>query len=560
MYSSNVLKWKSFPGLLKELKDELNSMNEKELEDAFYTNLSFGTGGMRGIIGAGTNRMNIYTLRRANYGYAKYILSLNVKKPSVVIAYDPRHKSKEFALESAKVMGTLGIKAYLFDKITPTPELSFAVRYLKTTGGIVVTASHNPPIYNGYKIYDSDGCQLIPELADQVIDEISKAPDAFEIVVEAEDELIKKGMIEYLDDKVDLAYLEAVKSISVYPDLNKDDFKVVFTPLHGTAAYLGKRLMEETGYNIFCVEEQMIPDPNFTTVKAPNPEVISAFDYGIKLAEKEGADLVIATDPDADRLGLAVLHEGKYQLLTGNQTGALMIYYLVNNKELPKKGVVFNTIVTSLLGEDIAKSKGLEVISTLTGFKFIGEQAKLLEGTDKEFFFGYEESFGYVVKDFVRDKDSLQALLLCSEMACFYKNNGQNLIEVLEEVFSKYGYYVEDLVNLTLEGKDGALKIDAILNHFRKIELKYIQGLAVLAKEDYMDQKRYEKNKVLPISLPKSKVLKYFLEDGSWFVLRPSGTEPKMKVYIGTKGTSKEEATKKTAKIKEAVLAIVESV
>ncbi|MDD3382066.1 MAG: phospho-sugar mutase [Bacilli bacterium] len=560
MYISNVEKWKNFSGLLEELREELSNMNEKELEDAFYTDLGFGTGGMRGIIGAGTNRMNIYTLRKANYGYAKFILSLKVKNPSVVIAYDSRHKSKEFALESAKVMGTLGIKAYLFNKITPTPELSFAVRYLKATGGIVVTASHNPANYNGYKIYDSDGCQLVPDLADQVIEEISNAPDAFEIFVENENELVSQNMVEYLDDLIDKKYLEAVKSIAVYPKQNKEDFKVVFTPLHGTAAYLGKKLLNETGYNVFCVEEQMVPDPNFTTVKSPNPEVMSAFDYGIKLAEKENADLVIATDPDADRVGLAVNNEGKYQLLTGNQTGALLLYYLTNNKPLPKQGVVFNTIVTSSLGADIAKSKGLEVISTLTGFKFIGEQAKLLENSSKEFFFGYEESYGYVVKDFVRDKDSLQALLLCSEMACFYKNSGKNLIQVLEEIFNKFGYYVEDLVNIALEGKEGADKIDEILNHFRKMELKHIQGLAVLAKEDYLEQKRFKNGEVTNISLPKSNVLKYLLNDGSWFVLRPSGTEPKMKIYVGTKDSSKEEAIKKIAKIKEAVLAIVKSV
>lgn len=560
---NNVNKWKNFTGLEQELKDELFSMNDNQLFDAFYTDLEFGTGGMRGVIGVGTNRMNIYTLRMANYGYAKFILKRQKDNPSVVIAYDSRHKSLEFARESAKVLCSYGIKVYLFDKITPTPELSFAVRYLKATGGIVVTASHNPPQYNGYKIYDETGCQLVPELATEVITEIANSPDPFSFELKSYEELLAEGMIEIVSKNIDCPYLEAVKGVSVVNNFRKDDFKIVFTPLHGTSAYLGERLLREMGYNCIPVKEQMVADSNFSTVVLPNPEDKRAFELSIKYAKENDADICIATDPDADRVGLAVKDNNEYILLNGNQTGALLIYYLCNNKKINKKGVVFNTIVTSSLGVEIAKSFGMEHYSTLTGFKFIGEQARLLEGSDdKEFFFGYEESYGYVIKDFVRDKDSLQALLLCSEMACFYKNQGKSLLDVLEEIYQKYGYYQEDLVNISLTGAEGAAKINRILDYFRNVNDLGNKALKVVAKEDYKLRVRYDfvSKKTTDLVLPVSNVIKYYLDDNSWFVLRPSGTEPKMKVYISSCAKTKNDVLKRVEEIKISVLEIVNKV
>ena len=554
-------KWKNYKGLDQELKEELSKYNDEELFDAFYCDLEFGTGGMRGVIGAGTNRMNIYTLRSANYGFGKYLLE-NSKHPSCVIAYDSRRKSTDFAKESAIVLGTLGVKVYLFDKITPTPELSFAVRYLKATGGIVVTASHNPAKYNGYKIYDETGCQLVPDKAEIVINNIKDAPDALRMTLASFEDLKKNGMIEIVGKKIDDEYLKCVKSVALHLDQKKDNFKVVFTSLHGTSAYLGQKLLKEVGYDFVPVKEQMVPDSEFRTVPLPNPEDKNAFTLAIKYAKKNNADICIATDPDADRVGLAVKDKDDYVLLNGNQTGALLINYLCQEKKIKKTGVVFNTIVTSPLGAVIAKSHGMETFSTLTGFKYIGEQATLLENNkEKEFFFGYEESYGYVIKDFVRDKDSLQALLLCSEMACFYKNRGKNLLEVLDDIYKQYDYYVEDLVNIALTGKEGAEKIKRILDFFRYQELNNPK-LQAVSKEDYdlrikVDYKNGEKT---PLTLPKSNVVKYFLDDDSFFVLRPSGTEPKMKVYISSHKKLESDAIKRTNEIKEEVLKIVDSI
>jgi len=430
---------------------------------------------------------------------------------------------------------------------------------MKASGGIVVTASHNPPKYNGYKIYDADGCQLVPDLAQKVIDYIKEAPDPLTMKLDSYEDLVAKKMIIELDETVDRAYLDAVKSISVNPNIDKSNFKVVFTPLHGTSQFLGPKLLEEMGYKYVCVKEQMIADPNFSSVELPNPEDKKAFNLSIKYAKENDADICIATDPDADRVGLAVKENGDYTLLNGNQTGALLIYYLVNNRKLEKKGVIFNTIVTSPLGVKIGESYGLDHYSTLTGFKFIGEQAKLLEGTDKEFFFGYEESYGYVIKDFVRDKDSLQALLLCSEMACFYKNQDKTLIDVLNEIYEKYGYYLEDLVNINLEGEEGAKKIGRILDTFRNIDKFDAPELEVVMKEDYLLKIRKDivKGTVSKLTLPESNVIKYFLSDGGFFVLRPSGTEPKMKLYISCCSSSLEETKKRNAEVKDSVLKII---
>lgn len=554
-------KWQGYENLESDLKEELNRLNDDELFDAFYCDLEFGTGGMRGVIGAGTNRMNIYTLRSANFGFGKFLLN-RAKHPTCVIAYDSRRKSLDFARESARVLASMGVKVYLFDKITPTPELSFAVRCLKATGGIVVTASHNPAKYNGYKIYDETGCQLVPDLAEIVINNIKEAPDPFKMTLLSYEELIKNKMVVLVGKKIDDKYLKCVKSVALHLDQNKDNFKVVFTSLHGTSAYLGQKLLTEVGFNFVPVKEQMVPDSEFSTVTLPNPEDKNAFTLAIKYAKESDADICIATDPDADRVGLAVKYEGDYTLLTGNQTGALLINYLCNEKKIKKTGVVFNTIVTSPLGARIAESHGMETFSTLTGFKYIGEQATLLEHDKKrEFFFGYEESYGYVVKDFVRDKDSLQALLLCSDMACFYKNQGKNLIEVLNDIYDKYNYYGEDLVNIALTGASGSEKIKRILNYFRYQEISS-DKLKPVRKEDYELRKAidYPSLKESALTLPKSNVIKYILDDDSFVVLRPSGTEPKMKVYVSVNKKTKLDADARVKEIKNTILGIVNSI
>ena len=545
--------WFDAKCLEADLREQLNSYSEEELNDAFYTDITFGTGGMRGVIGAGTNRMNIYTLRRANYGYGKVLLA-HYDKPSVAIAYDPRHKSLDFAKDSARVLASLGVKVFLFDKITPTPELSFAVRFLHATGGIVVTASHNPPEYNGYKIYDHTGCQYVPDLVEEVIREIDKAPGYFDIQPREYDELVKEGLIEIVGPVIDEAFLNAVKGIQVKVGAKKE-IKIVFTPLHGTSGYLGSKLLTDLGYDFVAVKEQMVPDGDFSTVKSPNPENASAFELAIKYAKEAKADLVIATDPDADRLGIAVLHNGEYKYLTGNQTGAILINYLCKFRPFPK-AKLFNTIVTGSLGAEIAQKHGIETFSTLTGFKYIGEQATLLEGTDTKFFFGYEESYGYVIGDFVRDKDSLQAITMISEAANYYHSIGKTLVDVLEDLYKEYGYHQEGLVNIGLAGEEGAKKIGRILNHFR---VNNPAGFDIVAKEDYELRKRYDylEGKESDLTLPVSNVIKFFLRDGSWFVLRPSGTEPKMKVYIACVAPSMEDAKAKVKEIEDKVMKIV---
>lgn len=465
-FETKYQQWLEQEGLESYLKEQLENMNETEKEDAFYRNLEFGTGGMRGVVGPGTNRMNVYTIRKANEGFAQYLLKNveNAKERGIVIAYDCRHFSPEFAMESAKVMATHGIKAYVFESLRPTPELSFAVRYLNAAGGIVVTASHNPPEYNGYKIYDETGCQLVPAEADQVIELVDSIEDVFKISVKSEEELKEAGLIQIIGSEIDDVYTERVKALEINPDCNKKDLKIVFSPLHGTANIPVRRVLTECGYEqLHVVEEQCVADPNFTTVKSPNPEEASAFEMSIALGKEIDADILIATDPDADRVGLAVKNpEGEYVLLTGNQTGAILIHYILSQKKahgtLPTKGKVFNTIVTSDMGATIARSYGFDVVSTLTGFKFIGEQARLIENTDYEYVFGYEESYGYLIGDFVRDKDSVQSVLMCAEAAAYYKEHGKTLYDVLMELYETYGFYREALVNITLKGKKGQIK------------------------------------------------------------------------------------------------------
>ena len=565
MYLEEFKKWESYENLDSELKNELSKMDDVAKKDAFYKSLEFGTGGMRGVIGAGINRMNKYTIHKANYGFGHYLANNypGELERGVVIAHDNRHKSVEFAKESASVLVALGIKVYLFESLRPTPELSYAVRELHAIGGIVVTASHNPPKYNGYKIYDEDGCQLVPRYADQVIELVNSVEDLFSVDKVPFEDALKNGDVVIIGEEMDKKYLETVDTIQLQPELSKD-IKVVFTPLHGTSAMIGYESLKRNGFNVIPVEEQMVADPNFSTVKSPNPENKEAFELAIEYGKKHNADILIATDPDADRLGVAVLHNGEYILLTGNQTGAILVDYILKTRKelgtLPKKGMVYNTIVTSDFGAAIARSYGMQVESTLTGFKFIGEKAKEIEGTDYEFMFGYEESYGYVVKDFVRDKDSIQALLLASEVANYAKANNQTLYDYLMALYETHGFYKEDLVNIVLEGAAGEARIKEIIEYFRNNKPSTICGQGMAKVEDYLTHERFIGGNTETIDLPKSNVLKFVLEDGSWFVLRPSGTEPKLKIYIGVLGDALDSSISKNKEIKEAVLDIIEHI
>ncbi len=557
-----IKKWQEYPALDKKLKEELETLDEEKLNDAFYTDLEFGTGGLRGVLGVGTNRMNIYTIQKATYGFYQYLVEKynDLTERGMVISYDCRNYSYEFACAAASVLASNGVKVYLFSSLRPTPELSFAVRELKCVGGIMITASHNPPEYNGYKVYDEDGCQLIPSLADIVINKIENIQDIFSIQVKDFTELKKAGKIVFIDKEVDEKYLEMVKTVPVQ-QVKKDNIKIVFTPLHGTASVHLAALLKGEGYHVVEVKEQMIPDPYFSTLKSPNPEEASAFEYAIRLGKAENADILIATDPDADRMGIAALDEnGEYVLLTGNQTGAILLNYLAKYKTHGPKVNVYNTIVTSNIAKAICEKFGLKLVQTLTGFKFIGEQAKLIENTDEEFFFGYEESYGYVIKDFVRDKDSLQATLLLAEVASFYKEQNKTLVQVLDDIYKEFGYYQEGVLNIYLRGQEGSARIKKIMNYFQKLEIDEIAGKKIVRIEDYDLGIAKTRGNIEKLTLPKSLVVKYIFDDGGWFVLRPSGTEPKLKVYISIVCKTKEESTALVTALKTAVSKIIDEV
>ncbi|MBT2691906.1 phospho-sugar mutase [Bacillus sp. ISL-55] len=564
-------KWLEFAGLDPELKTELDSFkeNDKHLEEVFYKNLEFGTGGMRGEIGAGTNRMNLYTVRKASAGLAAYIEEQGneAKQRGVAIAYDSRHKSPEFAMESAKTLATRGIQTYVFEELRPTPELSFAVRHLHAYAGIVITASHNPPEYNGYKVYGPDGGQLPPASADEVIAKVNEIENELSIEVMDEQELKDKGLIKMIGSEVDRAYLEKLMTISENPTLSDEtDVKVVFTPLHGTANKPVRDILTNLKYqNVTVVKEQELPDPEFSTVKSPNPEENAAFELAIREGKKIDADVLIATDPDADRLGIAVKDpDGEYVVLTGNQTGALLLHYILTQKKqketLPANGAVFKTIVTSELGRKIASSFGIETIDVLTGFKFIAEKIKQYEDSGEyKFLFGYEESYGYLIGDFARDKDAVQAAMLAVEVCAYYKKKGMSLYEALLSVFEEFGYYQEGLRSLTLKGKEGAELIQKTLGVFRQEPLKQLGELKVTAVEDYLTSVRVnENNEEEKIQLPSSNVIKYYLEDGTWVCLRPSGTEPKIKFYFGVNDNSLAESEQKLQKIEQDFMEVVE--
>lgn len=569
-WMTNAQRWINFTELDQELKQQLEEIknDEKLLEEVFYKNLEFGTGGMRGEIGVGTNRMNIYTVRKASAGLAAYIEEQGeeAKQRGVVIAYDSRHKSPEFCMEAAKTLATQGIKTYVFDELRPTPELSFALRYLNAFSGIVVTASHNPPEYNGYKVYGSDGGQLPPDSADIVIAKVDEIENELTIQVDSEENLRAAGLINTIGEEIDNAYIEKLKTISENPSLAEDtDLKIVFTPLHGTANKPVRRALDALGYkNVTIVKEQELPDPEFSTVKSPNPEEHAAFELAIREGKKIGADLLIATDPDADRLGIAVLNpEGDYVVLTGNQTGALLLDYILTQKvkkgTLPENGVVLKTIVTSEIGRKIASAYDLETVDVLTGFKFIAEKIKNYEETGEHtFLFGYEESYGYLIGDFARDKDAVQAALLATEVCAYYKKQGISLYDGLMQVFEKYGYYLEGLRSLTLKGKEGAEQIQQILASFRSEPITKLGDLQIATSEDYQTGTRVTSVGKETIDLPKSNVLKYTFTDGSWVCLRPSGTEPKVKFYFGVNSGGLSESKRKLAEIEKNFMNLVD--
>jgi len=563
-------RWLSYAQLDAELKEQLENMkqDEKKIEDSFYKNLEFGTGGMRGELGAGTNRLNVYTVRKATKGLASFIEKLGeeAKKRGVVVAYDSRHKSPEFAMEVAATLGAHGITTYVFESLRPTPVLSFAVRHLHTVSGIVLTASHNPPEYNGYKVYGEDGGQLPPKEADELISYVNAVEDELTVEVANVEQLKADGLLHIIGQEVDDAYAAELNNVIINKEMVQKvgkDLKIVFTPLHGTSNISVRRGLKEVGFtDVTVVKEQELPDPNFSTVKSPNPEEHAAFEYAIRDGEKVGADVLIATDPDADRLGVAVRnHNGEFQVLTGNQTGALMLDYLLSQKKengtLPENGVVLKTIVTSEIGRTIAKAYGLDTVDTLTGFKFIGEKIRQYEESGQyEFQFGYEESYGYLIRPFCRDKDAVQSVLFACEVAAYYKSQGKTLYDGLLEVFEKYGFFREDLVSLTLKGKDGAEKIQEMMATFRENPPKEVAGLTVVAVEDYKASivTSLQDGHKEEIHLPKSNVLKYQLEDGSWFCLRPSGTEPKIKFYFGVKDSSLQNSEQKLLTIKEDIM------
>ncbi|EQK45895.1 phosphoglucomutase/phosphomannomutase, C-terminal domain protein [[Clostridium] bifermentans ATCC 19299] len=550
-YKENYNEWINNPYFDEETKKELLSIekNEKEIEDRFYKNLEFGTGGLRGVIGAGSNRINKYTVRRATYGLANYILNKcgnEGKKKGVVIAYDSRHKSKEFCLETAKTLAACGIKAYIFDSLRPTPQLSFAVRHLNCVGGVVITASHNPPEYNGYKVYWSDGGQVCLEIAEKIINEVNKIEQYNTIPTTSED----NELIVQLDESLDVAFIDAVKKQVINQELiNKvgKDLKIIYTPIHGTGNVPIRNVLDEVGFkNVSIVKEQELPDSNFSTVEYPNPEEKAVFDIAIKMAKKDGADLIIGTDPDCDRVGVVVKdNDGKYVVLNGNQVGSLLVDYVLSNRvdeiKTMNNPTIVKTIVTSELGAKIAKSYGVECIDTLTGFKFIGEKIHQYENSNEAtFIMGYEESYGYLVGTHARDKDGVVSALLISEMAAYYYDKGMSLYEGLQEVYSKYGYFKEELKSITLKGIDGMEQIKSIMSYFRNTEVDEIADIKVIEIKDY-------KNGI--DDLPKSDVLKFILEDGTWIAVRPSGTEPKIKFYFGCNGENKVEVDNKLEKI-----------
>ena len=560
--------WNKRPDLAPEVREDLDKIaNDNEaLEDAFYTPMEFGTAGMRGLIGAGINRMNIYTVRQATEGLARFMDTLDeeTKLRGVAISYDSRHMSQEFAFEAARVLGAHGIPSFVFDSLRPTPELSFTVRHLHAYAGIMITASHNPKQYNGYKIYGEDGAQMPPKESDMITNYIREVDDLFAVEVADKDALINDNTLQVIGSEVDEVYLENAKEVTIDRELVAEEgktMKLVFTPLHGTGGMLGEKALRQAGFEDFTmVPEQAMPDPEFPTVEHPNPEFTEAFDLAIKLGKSQKADLLVAVDPDADRLGAAVRQpDGEYELLTGNQIAALMLNYILTARKkagnLPANGALVKSIVSSEFAAKVAADFGIETINVLTGFKFIAEQIQHFEETNEHsFMLGFEESYGYLIRPFVRDKDAIQSLVLLAEVAAFYKKQGKTLYDGLQELFEKYGYFAEKTIALTFDGIEGAQEIKDLMAKFRQELPTDFAGYKVIAAEDYQASSRQDaEGNVTTINLPKSNVLKYFLEDGTWIAVRPSGTEPKIKFYIGTQGTSEADAQAKCEKFEKAI-------
>lgn len=569
-YQENYQKWVDFAELPDYLRQDLENMDEKTKEDAFYTNLEFGTAGMRGLIGAGTNRINIYVVRQATEGLARLIESKggNEKERGVAIAYDSRHFSPEFAFESAAVLAKHGIKSYVFESLRPTPELSFAVRHLNCFAGIMVTASHNPAPFNGYKVYGEDGGQMPPHDADALTTYIRAIENPFEVEVADVETEKASGLIEVIGEAVDVEYLKEVKDVNINPALIEEfgkDMKIVYTPLHGTGEMLARRALAQAGFDsVQVVEAQATPDPDFSTVKSPNPESQAAFALAEELGRQVGADVLVATDPDADRVGVEVLQkDGSYLNLSGNQIGAIMAKYILeahkNAGTLPENAALCKSIVSTDLVTKIAESYGATMFNVLTGFKFIAEKIQEFEEKHNHtYMMGFEESFGYLIKPFVRDKDAIQAVLVVAELAAYYRSRGLTLADGIEEIYKEYGYYAEKTISVTLSGVDGAEQIKAIMAKFRNNAPKEWNATAITVVEDFKAQTATAADgTVTNLTTPPSDVLKYTLADGSWIAVRPSGTEPKIKFYIAVVGETNEESQAKIANIEAEINAFV---
>lgn len=536
VYLKKYKQWNDFAQLNELLKNELENMSAQEIQEAFCKDLEFGTGGLRALLGAGTNRLNIYTIRKSTEGYANWIEKQgnSVKERGVVIAYDNRYMSEQFAKETASVLARHHIHSYLFTSLRPTPELSFAIRYLNAFGGVMITASHNPKDYNGYKIYDEFGCQCVLRYTNEIICEINKIEEPLIVDVARSDEF--SGYVDYIDSEIDNAYYNEVLKIQLHPELDKDNLKIVFSPQHGTGNIPVRAVLSKAGYRVIPVECQCNPDPNFTYTKDPNPENILSFDIGLKVAKESNADCIICTDPDCDRLGIMIKHNDDYIALTGNQLGAILLEYIIcekiKNKSMPCNPIVYNTIVTSSLGDLICKKYGIPVEKTLTGFKFIGDKINDIKiSHDKTFLFAYEESYGYLINECVRDKDGVQSSLFVAEVINFYKHQGKTLIDVLKKIYKQFGYFNDIQKSIEFNSDNGKEKTKKIMDIFRNPNLKNIGKLVIVKREDYDNQKLYVDAKEYTINLPKSNVIKLYFNDDSWMAIRPSGTEPKIKFY-----------------------------
>lgn len=536
----NYNKWLSYNELDEKLKYELKHLKQSQIEELFCKYLQFGTGGLRGVMGVGTNRINIYTIRKITEGYARWIdnQKSDAKRKGIVISYDNRHYSKIFAIESAKVLARHNIKTFIFSDLRPTPELSFAIREYCAFGGIAITASHNSAEYNGYKIYDNTGCQCVLKYTDEIIKYIDTVED--ELTIEVGNKEQCGNYISIVDCLIDELYYKRVLDIQLHPELDKSNLKIVFTPQHGTTGIPVQTVLNMAGYTVLPVNNQMNPDPDFTNTKDPNPENPLAFEEAMKIAKKNDADCILSTDPDGDRVAVVVKHRESFIYLTGNQLGAILLNYIIEEryslKTMPKNPIVYNTIVTSGLGDFICQKYGIPVQKTLTGFKFIGEKIKNIEGSDINFLFAYEESCGYLISDMVRDKDGIQASLFICEVVNFYKKKNKSLIDVLNELYSEFGNYLDIQKSMKIDSSNASKKINDLISKIRCNSNVVIDGQRVIKIEDFENGICIENNKISKLNYPKSKVVKLYLEDKSWVAVRPSGTEPKIKFYFFDKG------------------------